>query len=115
MTRFIRFLKAAWLIANSPQQWADGLEWMPDDRLALRKYMLSAEGARFAAMMRNNSLTINAVAVQSGDAHRCGIATGYMRALNDIQILSAEVEPEDDQNTEAGSETGAASLDHMNP
>jgi hypothetical protein len=54
----------------------------------LGHFLGNSAGKRLAARLRFASLEHNRTAVQDGKKHRCGIATGYMMAVNDIQLLA---------------------------
>ena len=64
------------------------LQWTEQDALGLGHFLGNTAGKRLAARLRFASLEHNRTAVQDGKKHRCGIATGYMMAVNDIQLLA---------------------------
>lgn len=89
MKKIRRFLKAVFLLMSEGAAWNDSdLEWTEHDALALSHYLGNTSGKRLAARLRFASLEHNRTAVQDGKKHRCGIATGYMLAVNDLQMLS---------------------------
>ena len=89
MKKIRRFLKAVLLIMREGAAWNDAdLEWTEQDALALAHFLGNTSGKRLAARLRFASLEHNRTAVQDGTKHRCGIATGYMLSVNDLQMLS---------------------------
>ena len=64
------------------------LQWTEQDALGLSYFLGNTCGKRLSARLRFASLEHNRSAVQDGEKHRCGIAAGYMLAINDIQMLS---------------------------
>lgn len=89
MKKLRLFLRAALLLMREGSTWNNAdLQWTEQDALSLGHFLGNTAGKRLAARLRFASLEHNRTAVQDGKKHRCGIATGYMMAVNDIQLLS---------------------------
>jgi hypothetical protein len=95
------------------------MEWGEQDALNLNHFLTNSTGQRMQARFRFTSLEHNRTAVQDGTKHRCGVATGYMLCLTELQILSQGpiteiVEPIEDEK-EVASIGEADGLAHLAP
>lgn len=89
MRKIRLFFRAALLLMREGSTWNNAdLQWTEQDALSLGHFLGNSAGKRLAARLRFASLEHNRTAVQDGKKHRCGIATGYMMAVNDIQLLA---------------------------
>jgi hypothetical protein len=96
------------------------LQWTEADALSLGHFLGNSAGKRLSARLRFASLEHNRTAVQDGKKHRCGIATGYMMAVNDIQLLSesaidSHVQALEGTNDNVVSLEAAGDLSHLAP
>lgn len=80
-------------------QWTQVPRWEKEDAEKLKAFMESPLGKKLALRLRNASLRHNASAVQDGNIHRCGIASGYMLCLSDFAALATFGEPEPQSGT----------------
>jgi len=110
-----RFFTALRFLLATGGAWTDGTEWEREDGGSLALFLKTPAGSKLIAKLRNASLSMNAQAVQKGDAHTSGTAAGYMLALTDIQTLSAIGALQDSENHEEGVVTGDANLEQLNP
>jgi hypothetical protein len=109
------FLKEGSLTWNNSE-----LDWTEQDALSLGHYLGTTSGKHLAARLRFASLEHNRTAVQDGKKHRCGIATGYMLAVNDIQLLSSSAIDSPAQASEGTNDNvvsfgETAGLSHLSP
>lgn len=112
ITRFLRTLR---FLLSGAGTWVDGAEWTDEDEITLANFLTSETGTRLRARLRNASLSLNAQAVQAGAAALCGRAFGYMLAISDIQSLAATGPLKEAGTSEEAGDTGAGSLEHLNP
>jgi hypothetical protein len=121
MRKLRLFFKAVFLVLQQGSAWNNpDLEWTEQDALGLSHYLGNTSGKRLAARLRFASLEHNRTAVDDGGKHRCGIASGYMRCLQDIQFLAqgaidspAQASEGTNDNVVSFGET--AGLTHLSP
>ena len=121
MRKLRLFLKAVLLLLREGSTWNNSdLDWTEQDALSLGHYLGTSSGKHLAARLRFASLEHNRTAVQDGKKHRCGIATGYMLAVHDIELLSqnaidspAQASEGTNDNVVSFGET--AGLSHLSP
>lgn len=121
MRKIRLFFRAVFLLMNEGSTWNNAdLDWTEQDALSLSHFLGNTAGKRLAARLRFASLEHNRTAVQDGKKHRCGIATGYMMAVNDIQLLSQSAIDSPGQALEATNDNvvnfgEVGGLSHLSP
>jgi hypothetical protein len=122
MRKLKLFLKAVFLLMKEGSAtWNNAeLDWTEQDALSLGHFLMTTSGKHMAARLRFASLEHNRTAVQDGKKHRCGIATGYMLAVHDIELLSqnaidSHAQASEGTNDNVVSFGETAGLSHLSP
>jgi hypothetical protein len=113
--RKLRFIiKAVLRIWKQEGEWNSAdMVWTDQDALSLGHYLGNTSGKHLAARLRFASLEHNRTAVEDGGKHRCGVAVGYMRAIQDIQFLSQGAIAAEEQPEATNNVVSISGLDHL--
>lgn len=89
--------------------------WSEEDAKSLNGYLSSPSGRKLAVHLQNESIRINASAVQSGSLAQCGQAHGFMYCCSYLQNLSALPVPQTGEIDEDSEEGAAEFFERMAP
>lgn len=110
-----RFFRLLWILYNH-WEWENNTPWSDEDSLRLYQILKGDFGVRFTAKLRNQSILINASAVQEGgNEWKSGQAAGYMLCIAHIQSLSASEEPGSSQSTDSNQGAFDDVVSHLAP